>query len=625
MSAAVAAEALKNEGNARKSAGDLQGAVASYRRALEVAPRYVPALYNLGLALRELGDMAQAESSFRRVLEIDPRDADALFNLGALLRRRLSFAEAQEMYRRAIELDPKNPHLHLMFGELGVACYTDESLLEAARSLQTAIELRPEIADAHYYLGQVHELEGRHAESLPAYSAALRLAPDDVRYRTAVLAAKQRLCDWDGIEALWTLTRRAVGASEQLVEPFTLLSMPSTPDEQLHCARLYGLSVAARVDAERRRLDFRFDRPVRPRRRIGYLSAEFHAHATAYLAAELFELHDRARFEVFAYSYGPDDGSPIRARLKRAFDRFVDVRSLTDSEAASAIHADGIEVLVDLKGYTFRARPDIVALRPAPVQVSYLGYPGTMGASFIDHLVGDRIVTPPEDAVHYSEQLALIPGSYQVNDRQRAVGPTPSRRALGLPERAFVFCCFNQAYKILPEVFSVWTRLLKAVPGSVLWLLEWNPSIPENLRREASRHGVEPERLVFSPFLPVDQHLARMRNADLFLDTLPYNAHTTASEALWVGLPVLTCAGDTFASRVAASLLDAAGLPELVTHSLAQYEALALRLATQPQQLASMRDKLERARGTCALFDSPRFVRNLERAYEAMWSQRALT
>jgi predicted O-linked N-acetylglucosamine transferase (SPINDLY family) len=403
------------------------------------------------------------------------------------------------------------------------------------------------------------------------------------------------------------------------ISPFSLLSIPSTLAEQLQCARQFSREISAAVALERQRLNFRFDRLPAAKLSVGYLSADFHEHATAYLTAELFELHDRSRFRVVGYSYGHDDGSPMRARLKRGFDGFVDLAARSYAEAAAAIHGDGIHILVDLKGYTLRARTGIMALRPAPVQVSYLGYPGTMGAQFIDYLVADRFVVPPALADCYSEKLVLMPDSYQVNDRERAMADTPTRRELGLPEDAFVFCCFNQAYKILPEVFSSWMRLLQAAPQSVLWLLDSNEWATQNLQREARDQGVETGRLIFAPILSLDRHLARLRAADLFLDTFPCNAHTTASDALWAGLPVLTCAGETFASRVAGSLLTAAGLPELITRSMAEYEALALRLAGNPGELTTLREKLSRNRSAAPLFDTPRFTRHLEAAYQRMW------
>ena len=615
-----AAEALKDLGNAQKAAGSLQEAIASYRRSLETEPDYIPALYNLGLALRELERFDEAEACFRRVVEIDFLDVDALLHLGALLRRRMQLVEAGQTFRRALRLAPENAHLWMHLGDAGVASFTEGSLRESEKCFRKAVELRPDLGDAHHALGNVHSLNGRHDEALRSHREALRLQPDSAAFRAAVLTEMQRLCDWGRLDELCGQLRQSVVAQPgQPVHPFNLLSIPSTRAEQLACAQNYSRAIAAAVSRQRQRLDFRFDRPRKPRRRIGYLSAEFHLHATAFLAAELFELHDRGRFEVFAYSYGPDERSPIRGRLERAFDRFVDIRALSDVEAARAIHGDEIDILVDLKGYTFRARSEIVALRPAPLQVSYLGYPGTMGAEFVDYLVGDCFVTPPAHAEHYGEKLVLMPASYQVNDRRRAVGPTPSRQAMGLPEQGVVFCCFNQSYKILPRVFAAWMRMLQAVPGSVLWFLEWNSSAPRNLRSEAVKLGIDPGRLFFSPTTSLESHLARMRLADLFLDTFPCNAHTTASDALWAGLPLLTCAGDTFASRVAGSLLHAVGLTELVARSLAEYEALGIRLARGRDQLAALRAKLVRDRDSAALFDTPRFVRHLETAYEEMW------
>jgi predicted O-linked N-acetylglucosamine transferase (SPINDLY family) len=309
----------------------------------------------------------------------------------------------------------------------------------------------------------------------------------------------------------------------------------------------------------------------------------------------------------------------MRARLVRAFDRFVNVDGMCDAEAATTIHRDGVDILVDLMGYTTYARTGILVLRPAPVQVNYLGYPGTMGADFVDYLVADRIVVPTDDARYYSEKIVWMPHSYQVNDRARPIAGRQARVDLGLPEGAFVFCCFNQTYKILPVAFDVWMSLLKAVPGSVLWLLECSALAERNLFRETVARGIDPSRLIFAAKEPLARHLARLQAADLFLDTFPYNAHTTASDALWAGLPVITWAGNTFASRVAASLLNAVGLPELVCGSMDEYATLALRLATAPRELAALRDKLWRNRPTAPLFDTPAFTRDIEAAYRTMW------
>jgi protein O-GlcNAc transferase len=335
--------------------------------------------------------------------------------------------------------------------------------------------------------------------------------------------------------------------------------------------------------------------------------------------AGLFEAHDSRRFEINAISLGPDVGGPTRERLRRGFDRFVDVRPMSDRAVAEWMRAQEIDVAVDLKGYTEGARRGILQHRPAPVQVSYLGFPGTMGDSCIDYIIADRYVIPPKEDVYYSEKIVRLPDSYQVNDLKRVIAEhTLERAELGLPDNGFVFCCFNNNYKIMPETFAIWMRLLDAVPDSVLWLLQDNAAAARNLRREAQRHGVASDRLVFAPRKKLDEHLARQRRADLFLDTLPYNAHTTAGDALWAGLPVLTCVGSTFAGRVAGSLVHAAGLSALVTHSPGDYEALAHNLATTPTLLASVRADLMRQRSRCPLFDTDRFRRHLENAFTTM-------
>jgi protein O-GlcNAc transferase len=355
------------------------------------------------------------------------------------------------------------------------------------------------------------------------------------------------------------------------------------------------------------------------RMRIAYLSANFHQHAIGYLTAELFERHDRSRFEVIGVSFGIDDKSAQRARIVRAFDQFHDVGMQPDDEVAKLLRRLNVDIAVDLMGHTQLARPQILAHRPAPVQVNYLGYPGTMGAEFMDYVIADPIVLPLDQQPFYAESIVHLPDCYQVNDSKRTIAArTPSRREAGLPEQGFVFCCFNNAWKITKPFFEVWMRLLGAVDGSVLWLLRDNPDTEGNLRQEAQARGIDTARLVLAERLPLEDHLARHRLADLFLDTLPYNAHTTASDALWAGLPVLTCRGLSFAGRVGASLLGAVGLPELVATDLPGYEALALKLATDAPALASIRQKLDRNRLTHPLFDTDRLCRHIEAAFTTM-------
>jgi len=454
-------------------------------------------------------------------------------------------------------------------------------------------------------------------EALLAYRKALELDPDDDNIAVALAIRCQQVCDWKEIGPLWKRSLEAQLSGRADPSPFNLLSMPSTPAGQLACARLWGKVHARGITPAK------WDRrpPERERLRIGYLSADLRKHAVAYLAAELFELHDRRRFEVVGYSYGPDDSSAIRARLMLGFDRFADIRNSTHEQAAQLIQEDGVDILVDLTGITQHCRPRILAHRPAPIQVNYLGYPGTMGADFIDYILVDSFIAPPAQAEFFSEKLVWLPYCYQVNDRRREVSPrTPTRAECGLPERGLVLSSFSNTFKLTPEVFDIWMRILRETAGAVLWLIGDNATAEENLRREAQARGVSVDRLVFAPRCEMPDHLARQKLADLSIDTFPYNAHTTASDALWVGVPVVTLSGETFAARVAGSLLTSVGLPELVTRTPADYEALILRLARRPDELRAVREKLAANLAAAPLFATPRMTHEIERAYERMWT-----
>jgi protein O-GlcNAc transferase len=645
---------LYNLGLALHEQNRLDEAEALFRRAREAAPGDADVLAHLGAILCKRSRFDEAAQAFRSALDLAPADfnlwlwlaraclqvpgqrdeairclrqsialrpdlVEAVEGLGDLLQEEGRLDEAIELYGAALRTTPGSAKL---LSGLGCALTRRGRFAEAADRFRKAIGRQPDHAGAHHNLGIALGLQGKRDEALRCAEEAQRLAPDDAAIAECIQYEKQHMCDWSDFEARTAAQRRrATAPGAQPSSPFSLISIPSTRAEQLRSATAFAQFHARALGRDRP--EFPPARQAPERLRIGYLSADFHEHATAYLMAELFELHDRRRFEVLGYSCGPDDRSPMRARLARAFDLFTDVASLSHAAAAAAIRADRADILVDLKGYTEHARTGIVALRPAPLQVNYLGYPGTMGADFIDYLVADRFVVPPAHDADYSERLVRLPGCYQVNDRRRAIADTPARAALGLPEQGFVFCSFNHAYKILPGLFALWMRLLAATPGSVLWLLESNPWAVANLRREAGERGIDARRIVFAPQQPLDQHLGRMRAADLFLDTFPCNAHTTASDALWAGLPLLTHAGETFASRVAGSLLTAVGLPELVAGSLADYEALALALARDPARLAELRARLGRNRSTSPLFDTPQFARNLEAAYLEMWRIRA--
>ncbi|WP_428422245.1 UDP-N-acetylglucosamine-peptide N-acetylglucosaminyltransferase [Methylibium sp.] len=445
-------------------------------------------------------------------------------------------------------------------------------------------------------------------------------------------ARSRAWCEWQDFNtwqphALQALSDPDVAA----LSPFHLLSLPGITAAQQQAfatrwmadrllASAHDRAVLAAEFAAAAAVRALQAAPPHAKIRLGYLSGDFHQHATALLIVEMLEAHDRRRFELHAYSYGADDGQGMRQRLQGPFERFNDITALSDLQAARAIHADGIDILVDLKGYTAGTRTALLTYRPAPLQVSYLGYPGTLGGAFCDYVVSDRFITPAGASADYSEALARMPHSYQPRGRLAEVGPAPTRQAAGLPGEGLVLCCFNQAYKFTPEVFDIWCMLLAHTPGSVLWLLRTEQA-EGNLRREAMQRGIAPHRLVFAEDLPQAEHLARLQLADLMLDTLPYNAHTTASDALWAGVPLVTCAGDTFASRVAGSLLHAVGLPELVTHSLHDYGALALRLAGDPQRLQALRGKLARQRLAAPLFDVAGYTLDLEALYAAMWSR----
>ncbi len=615
-------EALNNLGSALLEQGKAEEAVACYQRALTIKPDFVFAHNNLGNALAGQSRLVEAVAHFRQALLLQPACAEAYNNLGNALKSQGDLAEAEASYRQALVVKPMYAEA---YNNLGNVLREKGNWEEAVASYRQALTVKPMYAEAYYHLSVVLGEQGSPEEAVRQCERALSLNPNFVEAENQLMYLSQQLCEWSRFEELVERQKQRIQHSPAShIAPFTMLCVPCSPAEQLACARNWVANRLSGVVASRDRLGFRFTRTPKPRLRLGYLSTDFREHPVAHLIAELFELHDRTAFEVCGYSYGPDDGGAMRARIVRACDRFVDVRGASFERAAGRIYEDRVDIVIDLTGYTKGARTEILALRPAPIQVNWLGYPSTMGAEFMDYIITDRFISPPDHEPYYAERFVYLPDCYQVNDRKRAIAKkTPTKRECELPDRGFVFCCFNNTNKIAALVFDVWMRLLKEIPGSVLWLLEANSGAAANLRREAKARKIAPDRLVFAPKMPPDQHLARQRLADLFLDTLPYNAHVTASDALWVGLPVLTCSGETFASRVAGSLLRAIGLPELVTTSLAEYEAAAIRLAGNPAELKALRDRLAKNRLTTPLFDSERFARHLECAYQMMWDRYA--
>jgi protein O-GlcNAc transferase len=588
-----------------------QEALAPLSDVVRTAPRR-GACHRLGYCHLALGDFKSAEQVLRREIAAHPDLVDAHNALGVALINQGRPHDALAVFVEAARLDPRsapaNNNVANVLGQLG----RNE---EALPYLQRVIEANPGLADARHNLGMLLQKLKRHEEASASLEAALRVAPRAAYTLSSLVWNELAICKWEGLTAHVDALRTQVRLREIPADPFVLVAVSPSPEEQRLCAERH-----VREKLPQRLPLWHASRYRHDRVRLAYLSADYCEHATAYLAAGLFERHDRARFEVIGVSYGPDDRSPMRQRLMRGFDRFVDVQSRGDEEIARLLREMEVDVAIDLKGYTTDARPEILSYRPAPVQASYLGFPGTMAAPFIDYIVADRWVLPEEDRHHYAEQVVYLPDSYQVNDAARSVAErTPTRAEAGLPHPAFVFCCFNNSYKIMPPVFEVWMKLLRAIPESALWLLEDSRDAKRRLQQAAQAAGVDPARVIFAARVAPAEHLARHRLADLFLDTLPYNAHTTASDALWAGLPLVTCVGHTFAGRVAGSLLRAVGLTELATHSLHDYETLALKLARAPALLAEVRGRLERNRSTAPLFDLERFRRHLEAAYLTMW------
>jgi len=595
-------------GNADEDAGRHDDALASYEEALRLLPEMARAHLNRGNALFAAGRLDAAIAAYQTALQHEPGYARAHCNLGNayLIARRLKPALAA--YDSALAADPG-----LLPAEIGRGNALDDlgRSDEAIESYRRVIAAAPSSVDALVNLGLLFNRLKRYPEAVDCFTRALQLAPDRPYLLGNLAAARIYACDWSRYSQDVDELHAEVAAGRPSVTPFVFMIVARTPQAQLRCAEIYVRDKWPPSP----NLPWPVRDCVDQRIRVAYVSADFHSHATAALMAGLFELHDRERFEVFAISYGPDDGSPMRARLQRAFERFVDVREDSDEQIAQKMRALGIDIAIDLKGYTAQARPGIFARRAAPIQVNYLGFPGTLGASCIDYIIADAWVAPAAHADCFRERVVTLPGSYQVNDGRRRVAQTkPSRGQAGLPERAFVFCCFNNNYKISPSVFDVWMRLLRQRPGSVLWLLDDNRHAKENLRAEAWARGIESQRLVFAPRSDLPDHLARHQLADLFLDTLPCNAHTTASDALWAGLPLLTCVGETFAGRVAASLLAAVGLEQLITHSLGEYEALAIELSQDHDRLAQLREHLRLRASTSPLFDTALFRQRMEAA-----------
>jgi len=641
--------AYGNRGNALRDLKRSEAALASYNKAIALKPDYAEAYSNRGNALRDLNRFEEALASYNKAIALKPDYAEAYNNRGNALRDLNRSDEALASYNKAIALKPDYGNAWLGCGSVfyglqrydkAIAAFakvealkTDlaESSLcrghalkelkrydEAFAAYDKALAVKPDLEGAWLGRGNIFSDLRRYDEAFSAYDKAFALKPDLDGVEGNRLHTKMRLCDWGNFDAECEHLIPSVRNANVNTPPFPFLTIPSFSDDQLQCAKLWIANKYPPYDKP----IWRGERYNHKRIRIAYLSADFCEHPVSFLIAGMFECHDKSRFDITAISFGPDDNSEIRQRLMASSEHFIDTKTYRDDQIANLVRSLEVDILVDLMGFTADSRTGIFARRSAPIQVNYLGYPGTMGAEYIDYIIADGIVIPEDQHGFYAEKIVVLPNSFLPTDRKRRIPDKVFTRAeVGLPQEGFVFCSFNDNYKITPDVYGIWMQILRKVDSSVLWLFAENSTVKRNLIGEAAARGVDAERLIFAPRMPLPEHQARLSLADLFLDTLPYNAGATASDILWAGLPVLTRMGDTFVGRMAASVLNAIDLPELITTTPEGYQQSAIDLATHPEKLAKIKQKLAGNRLTTPLFDTKLFTRHIEAAYIAMYGR----
>jgi protein O-GlcNAc transferase len=603
-----------NMGNTLHELKRYDKAITHYDRALKIQPCYTEAWSNKGISLNELKRFDEAIAHYDKALSLKPDNAKDWSNKGATLHELKRFDESLLCHDKSLSLNPS--YAEAWFNK-GNTLNELKRFDEAIASFDKALGLKPDYHEVWNNKGTALNELKCYDEAIASYDTALSLKPDIDWLPGDLLHLKMRTCSWADLDHSVEVISKKVMANEKVVQPFCLLALNDNSSLHKQSSKIYVKDKYP----ENPTLGPIPKAAKKEKIRIGYFSADFRNHAVSILTAELFELHDKNKFEIIAISFGADDKSPIRLRLSQAFNQFIDVGEMPDLEIAKLSRELQIDIAVDLGGHTAGGRVGIFSYRAAPIQLSYIGYLGTMGANYYDYLLADKTIIPDDLQQFYSEKISYLP-SYQVNDRRRVISDRKFTRAgLGLPETDFIFCCFNNNYKILPSTFEGWMRILKAVDSSSLFLYVENKWSEKNLREAFEAEGINSSRLVFASRMPKEENLARYRACDLFLDTFPYNAGTTASDALWAGVPVLTRVGQSFASRVAASLLNAIGLPELITTSQAEYEALAIELALNPQKLAEIKLKLANNRLTTPLFDTPLFAKNLEAAYLQMYER----
>ena len=615
-------EAFYNQANILEKQVRFDEAITCLKHCIQFKPDWAEAHNNLGNLSKQLGFIDDAIFYCQKAIQLKPELDEAHINLGNTYKDQGDLGKAIDCYQKALQIRPTNAAAHL---NLGVTYAEADHTVGAIECFQKATRLNPQFAEAHNYMGVILAEKDRRDEAIDCFQKAIAINPDYAEAYSYLIHQLQHTCDWQRMscfsERLDILIQRATDKAQSIIQPpFICMARNSDPVMNLTVAKTWSRKVGQPLQNVKLPFSFEIRRQKKPKLTIGYLSGDFHDHATAHLMLSLFGLHDREKFEIYCYSYGPEDNSRYRNQIREESDQFIDIRDCSHIDAARRIYEEEVDILVDLKGHTKGARLGILACRPAPIQVHYLGYPGTTGADFIDYLITDRMVTPEDHVPYYNEKLVFLPHCYQVNDDQQEIASRHwNRETLGLPNKSFVFSSFNFPYKIDPVMFDCWMQILQQVPNGVLWLFGDNENAIRNLRREAANSGVEPDRLVFAQKIEKAEHLSRLKCADLALDTRVVNGHTTTSDSLWAGVPVITLQGSHFASRVSSSLLHAVGLPELVTDGLEEYEKLAVRLALRPAELKAVRRKLNTNRLKEPLFDTARFTRNLERAYREMW------
>tara|TARA_B100000965_G_scaffold282023_1_gene239850 strand:+ start:96 stop:2273 length:2178 start_codon:yes stop_codon:yes gene_type:complete len=611
------AEAYNNRGNILFELGKIEDSLESYEKAIKIKPDYADAYNNMGNPLRKLNKINAALKSCEKAIEFNPNHIEALNNKGNILFALGKIEDSLKSYNAVIKLSPNNPQI---YNNLGIVLNKLDKKNSALESYEKAIKIKPDYAEAHYNKGNILLELNKNNAALNSYKKALETKTYIKTLLGTILNTKLKMCDWTNLNKDLQNFKDEITNPKKIPNPFFLLPVIDSPKIQKHAAEKWFINEYTSLNNNLEEIS---KRKKNKKIKIGYYSADFREHAVGQLIANLFELHNKSNFEIFGFYFGPDVNDYTHKRISKAVDKFINVSLKNETEIAKLSRNFQIDIAVDLMGHTERSRFKIFAERCAPIQVSYLGYPGTLGTNCIDYLIADKTLIPKENQQYYSEKIIYLPNTYLVNDSTKKLSKKKfTRENLGLPKNNFVFCCFNQSQKILPEIFNIWMKILKKVNGSVLWLFETNEVSCKNLKQEATKVGIDANRIIFAKRLPLlEEHLARYKAADLFLDTFPYTAHSTCADSLRAGLPVLTLQGHSFASRVSSSLLEAVGLKELITHSLNEYENMALDLASNLSKLKNIKKKLEDNKNTTPLFNTKLFTNNIEKAYVLMFEK----